>query len=66
MAKIVGQVVVRGQKFNVIVGKAFGFRACERCALHPYACFQACQDFARIHGGDCMYMYLKEKESNEE
>lgn len=66
MEVIVGQIVVRGQEFNVAVSEDFGCQACEKCALYQCACFQSCRDFARIHGGDPMYMYLKEKESNEE
>lgn len=66
METIVGQIVVRGQEFDVAVSEDFGFKACAKCALSARACFLSCRDFARCHGGDPMYMYLKEKESNEE
>ena len=65
MEVIVGQMVVRGQEFDVAVSQDFGHIACEKCALCSCACFQSCMSFARTHGGDSMYMYLKEKESNE-
>ena len=66
METIVGQIVVRGQEFDVAVSEDFGFKACAKCALYCSACFISCKDFARVHGGDFMFMYLKEKESNEE
>ena len=66
METIIGQIVVRGQEFDMAVSESFGFLACEKCALYCCACFQSCRVFARTHGGDAMYMYLKEKESNEE
>lgn len=66
MEKIIGQMVVRGQEFDVVIDEEFGYKACYKCALWCWACFQSCKDFARVHGGDFMFMYLKEKESNEE
>lgn len=66
MEKIIGQMVVSGQEFDMAVSESFGLLACEKCALYSCACFMSCRDFARTHGGDFMYMYLKEKESNEE
>lgn len=66
METIIGKMVVRGQEFNVVVSECFGHQACARCALYSCACFQSCRAFARSHGGDLMYMYLKEKGSNEE
>lgn len=66
MELIIGQVVIRGQEFDVAVSEDFGCKACEKCALFNRACFQSCMTFARTNGGDPMYMYLKEKESNEE
>lgn len=66
METIIGQIVVRGQEFDVAVSDDFGYDACVKCALYHVTCFVSCRDFARSHGGDPMYMYLKEKESNEE
>ena len=66
METIIGQIVVLGHEFDVVFSEHFGCQACAKCALFRRACFESCMNFARFHGRDPMYVYLKEKESNEE
>lgn len=66
MMKIIGQIGINGHEYDVVDNVFWGAKACEQCALSQRLCYHACEKAALIYGGDKMYMYLKEKESNEE
>lgn len=66
MAKVLDVITFRSREYEVIESELWGRAACEKCALCECACWQVCMDYAMFHSCDANYIYLKEKESNEE